>query len=56
MPAFYHFLGRGSSYKRAQEYETGMDYLAHGMSYHGRAVTPRSRLSFFKAFGLTPAA
>lgn len=35
--------------------DTGMQYLARGLSFEARQVTERSRYSFYLAFGVTPA-
>ncbi len=33
---------------------TGMTFLANGLSYTGRGITPQARYSFWKAFGVLP--
>jgi len=58
---YYQMMCRGTSIsKRIQRrlvekpLETGMDFLAHGMEQKFREPHPCSRVSFFKAFGITP--
>lgn len=56
MAAYYRYLGRGvpdGKLRRGQP-ETGMDYLALGMD--DRSVVPdaEARVSFWRAFGVTP--
>jgi len=52
--AWYSMIGRGTSCKRTTTLTTGMDYLARGMEASDIAIHPKTRVSFFEAFGVPP--
>jgi hypothetical protein len=59
LPVFYEFyqmLGRGAVVKRNrdQHYETGMQFLAHGMEKKYSPPSITARISFAFAFDITP--
>jgi len=56
MPSFYHMVGRGApSRVRPARPETGLDYLSWGLSYTNSKITDEARVSFWRAFSITPA-
>jgi len=52
--AYYQCLGRGVSLERTVVYTTGMEFLAHGMTAGVDEIHPRTRVSVYWAFGITP--
>jgi len=52
--SFYQSLGRGTKMTKTAVYETGMDFLAHGMRATTTDIHPLSRVSVWKAFGISP--
>lgn len=57
-PQFYSaFVRTGIKCKRAQGFgnmESGFEHMARGMNSAKRAVSPESRVSFWRAWGITP--
>lgn len=51
---FYLALGRGTDYGRSDALETGMDYLARGLTGGFVPPAPDARVSFWLAFGILP--
>lgn len=51
---FYLALGRGTDFGRSDELETGMDYLARGLTGGFVPPAPEARVSFWLAFGILP--
>lgn len=55
---FYHWMlryGEGSDIAKRHDFKgMGMYRLARGMEFCGKVITDDARLSFFRAFGLTP--
>jgi hypothetical protein len=53
---YYLALQRGATRKnwKRRDYESGMQFMAHGMSREEKEVTPEARVSFWLAFGYTP--
>jgi hypothetical protein len=57
MESFYRSMRRGcESYKPpgSYDYQTGMFRLSKGMKYQDKVITDSARLSFWKAFDITP--
>lgn len=54
MQAYYVGLGRNTAYRRKNVYNTGMEFLAHGMATKVSPIHPMTRVSFFDAFGIPP--
>lgn len=53
---YYLCLTRGATRKewRRTEYESGMQFMAHGMDRKSSKVSTAARVSFWQAFGYTP--
>jgi hypothetical protein len=51
--AFYRHLAVGD-YEEIKEYTTGMQFLAHGLDPRLDPVTETARLSFYRAFSISP--
>jgi hypothetical protein len=52
--AFYEMIGRNTRFRRSKELVRGVHYLARGMEGKRRPVSAVSRVSFFRAFDVTP--
>ena len=55
LQAFYQALGRASNVEaRSNDQSLGLYWLALGQDRKVREIKPSARVSFFKAFGITP--
>jgi hypothetical protein len=54
LPDYYKLLGSGSDRSAANLMNTGMQQLARGMTYEGRSISDAARLSFARAFDISP--
>jgi hypothetical protein len=53
MSAFYGMLDCGAR-RSYQEYDSGLHFMSHGLSGGRRPIHHLARVSFWKAFGITP--